>query len=51
MLAFVKAYDAQGVSKYIKFDANGDVDPSRVVIWSYEVKGTTFEPLEELKLS
>lgn len=51
ILAFVKAYDKQGVSKYIKFDANGDVDPSRVVIWSYEVKGTDFEPLAELKLS
>jgi branched-chain amino acid transport system substrate-binding protein len=51
ILAFVKAYDKQGVSKYIKFDANGDVDPSRVVIWSYEVKGTNFEPLAELKLS
>ena len=40
ILAFVDAYDKQGVSKYIKFDDNGDVDPSKVVIWSYEVKGT-----------
>jgi branched-chain amino acid transport system substrate-binding protein len=51
ILAYVDSYDKQGVSKYIKFDANGDVDPSRVVIWSYEVKGTTFEPLEPLSLS
>ncbi|MEV0899397.1 branched-chain amino acid ABC transporter substrate-binding protein [Actinoplanes sp. NPDC049802] len=51
ILAFVKAYDKQGVSKYIKFAENGDVDPSKVVIWSYQVKGITFEPLQELKLS
>ncbi len=51
ILAFVKAYDKQGVSKYIKFAANGDVDPSKVVIWSYEVKGTEFEPLEPLSVS
>ena len=51
ILAFVDSYDKQGVSKYIKFDDNGDVDPSKVVIWSYQVKGDTFEPLEELKLS
>jgi branched-chain amino acid transport system substrate-binding protein len=51
ILAFVKAYDKQGVSKYIKFDANGDVDPSRVVIWAYEVKGNQIAALQELKLS
>ena len=31
ILAFVKAYNKQGVSKYIKFDAKGEVDPSKVV--------------------
>ncbi len=51
ILEYVKAYDKQGVSKYIKFADNGDVDPSKVVIWSYQIKGTTFEPLQELKLS
>jgi branched-chain amino acid transport system substrate-binding protein len=51
ILEYVKNYDKQGVSKYIKFAENGDVDPSRVVIWSYEIKGTAFEPLQELKLS
>lgn len=51
ILAYVKAYDKQGVSKYIKFADNGDVDPSKVVIWSYQIKGTAFEPLQELKLS
>ena len=51
ILAYVKAYDKEGVSKYIKFAENGDVDPTRVVIWAYQIKGTTFEPLQELKLS
>jgi branched-chain amino acid transport system substrate-binding protein len=51
ILDFVKAYDKQGVSKYIKFDDKGDVDPSRVVIWAYEIKGNQITPLQELKLS
>lgn len=51
ILAYVKAYDKQGVSKYIKFDDKGDVDPSKVVIWAYEIKGTQITPLTELKLS
>lgn len=51
VLAFVNSYDKQGVSKYIKFDSNGDVDRSRVVIWAYEVKGNQLVPYQELKLS
>ncbi|MEU7754698.1 branched-chain amino acid ABC transporter substrate-binding protein [Micromonospora sp. NPDC049101] len=51
ILEFVKSYDKQGVSKYIKFDANGDVDKSKVVIWAYQIKGTAIEALQELKLS
>ncbi|MCF0094545.1 branched-chain amino acid ABC transporter substrate-binding protein [Micromonospora sp. MH99] len=51
ILAYVKSYDKQGVSKYIKFDAKGDVDPSKVVIWAYQIKGEAIEPLQELKLS
>jgi branched-chain amino acid transport system substrate-binding protein len=51
LLAWVDAYDKQGVSKYLKFDETGDVDKSRVVVWSYEIKGTTFEPQQEIKLS
>ncbi|MFG1917822.1 branched-chain amino acid ABC transporter substrate-binding protein [Micromonospora sp. NPDC048898] len=51
ILEFVKAYDKQGVSKYIKFDANGDVDKAKVVIWAYQIKGTAIEALQELKLS
>ncbi|GGN04483.1 branched-chain amino acid transport system substrate-binding protein [Actinoplanes campanulatus] len=52
LLAWVDAYDKQGVSKYLKFDETGDVDKSKVVIWSYEVKaGGAIEPLSEIKLS
>jgi len=51
ILAYVKSYDKQGVSKYIKFDSKGDVDPSKVVIWAYQIKGEAIEPLQELKLS
>ncbi|MDO3704740.1 branched-chain amino acid ABC transporter substrate-binding protein [Micromonospora sp. C28SCA-DRY-2] len=51
ILAYVKSYDKQGVSKYIKFDDKGDVDPTKVVIWAYQIKGTAIEPLQELKLS
>jgi branched-chain amino acid transport system substrate-binding protein len=51
LLEFVKAYDKQGVSKYLKFDENGDVDKSKVVVWSYVVNGTNFDPQQEIKLS
>jgi branched-chain amino acid transport system substrate-binding protein len=51
LLAWVDAYDKQGVSKYLKFDESGDVDKSRVVIWSYVINGTTFEPQQEIKLT
>ncbi|MGC4749333.1 branched-chain amino acid ABC transporter substrate-binding protein [Micromonospora sp. DT201] len=51
ILSYVKSYDKQGVSKYIKFDAKGDVDPTKVVIWAYQIKGTAIEALQELKLS
>jgi branched-chain amino acid transport system substrate-binding protein len=51
ILAFVKAYDKQGVSKYLKFGENGDVDKSKVVIWSYDIEGEGFKPKTEIKLS
>jgi branched-chain amino acid transport system substrate-binding protein len=51
LLAWVDAYDKQGVSKYLKFDETGDVDKSKVVVWSYEIKGEAFEPQQEIKLS
>jgi branched-chain amino acid transport system substrate-binding protein len=49
-MSWVQSYDKQGVSKYIKFDDKGDVDKSKVVIWSYVIKGTAFEPQQEIKL-
>ena len=51
ILDFVNKYDKDGVSKHLKFDDKGDVDQSVVVIWAYEIKGTTISPLQELKLS
>jgi branched-chain amino acid transport system substrate-binding protein len=48
VLAGIKAYDKQGASKHIKFDAGGDVDPSVVVVWSYEVTSDGLEPLKPL---
>ena len=51
LLAWVDSYDKQGVSKYIKFDQTGDVDKSKVVVWSYEINGTEFKPQSEIKLS
>ncbi|MEU7902465.1 branched-chain amino acid ABC transporter substrate-binding protein [Actinoplanes sp. NPDC049118] len=51
ILAFVKSYDKQGVSKYLKFDENGDVDKSKVVVWSYDIVGGAFKPQQEIKLS
>jgi len=51
LLAWVNAYDKQGVSKYLKFDPTGDVDKSKVVVWSYEWDGSAFKPQAEIKLS
>jgi branched-chain amino acid transport system substrate-binding protein len=51
LMDWVDAYDKQGVSKYIKFAETGDVDKSKVVIWSYEVKGGQITPQQEIKLS
>ncbi|SCL18831.1 amino acid/amide ABC transporter substrate-binding protein, HAAT family [Micromonospora pallida] len=51
LLEWVDAYDKPGVSKHVKFDANGDVDKSKVVIWAYEIKGGQIVPKEEIKLS
>ncbi|GLY93544.1 branched-chain amino acid ABC transporter substrate-binding protein [Actinoplanes sp. NBRC 103695] len=51
LLAWVDAYDKQGVSKYIKFDQNGDVDKSKVAVWSYQIKGGKIEPEQEIKLA
>ena len=51
LLAWVDSYDKQGTSKYLKFDQTGDVDKTKVVVWSYEISGTEFKPQSEIKLS
>ncbi len=51
LLEWVKNYNADGASKHIKFDANGDVDAANVVIWAYEVKGGKIVPKQEISLS
>jgi branched-chain amino acid transport system substrate-binding protein len=51
VLAFVNAYNKQGVSKSIKFDASGEVDPSVVVIWMYKVEGGKIVPDQEIPKS
>lgn len=48
VLAGIRTTDLQGVSKHIKFDANGDVDPSVVEIWQYEITLTGLNPIQPL---
>jgi len=50
LLDWVKNYDKPGASKEIKFDANGDVDRSKVTIWTYVVKDGKFTTGEQIKL-
>ena len=45
--AFVKSYDAQGVTKHIKFDDKGE--PSGVSVWAYKVTGGKIVPEQEIK--
>jgi branched-chain amino acid transport system substrate-binding protein len=44
---FVKNYDAQGVTKHIKFDDKGE--PSAVSVWAYKVTGGKIVPDQEIK--
>ena len=46
MNEFVSNYDAEGVSKHISFDENGESE--EIPIWSYEVKNGEFVPLKQL---
>lgn len=39
LLAFVKAYDKEGVTKTLKFDSKGDISEENVVIWTYIIRG------------
>ncbi|MEV0647205.1 branched-chain amino acid ABC transporter substrate-binding protein [Phytomonospora sp. NPDC050363] len=49
MLEHVKAYDKAGVSKQIKFDAQGEIDKSVIVIWTYDIKDGKIVAREEIK--
>jgi branched-chain amino acid transport system substrate-binding protein len=51
VLAYVNAYNKAGVSKTIKFDASGEVDPSVVVIWMYKVQAGKIVPDQEIPKS
>ena len=46
MNEFVSNYDAEGVSKHVSFDENGESE--EIPIWSYEVKNGEFVPLKQL---
>lgn len=48
LLDWVKAYDADGVTKHYKFDATGEL-AGTVVIWSYVVKGKEIVKFKQLQ--
>jgi len=48
LLDFVNSYDQDGVTKHIKFDANGDVDKSKVSIYTYVIKSGKLTAGEEI---
>jgi len=53
MSAVIKfaATDFDGVSKHINFDSHGDVEPSVVEIWAYEVTADGLDPIGALAAS
>jgi len=48
---FVDEYDAEGLTKQIKFDENGDVAVENVVIWAYKIENGELVPDQEISLS
>lgn len=48
MLDFVNNYDADGVTKHIKFDENGDVEVENVAIWTYVIENGELVKGEEI---
>ena len=48
MLDFVNSYDADGVTKHIKFDENGDVEVENVAIWTYVITNGELVKGEEI---
>lgn len=51
VLAFVKAYDKEGVTKKINFDDKGEIEVANVVIFMYTVKGGQIVPDREIPSS
>jgi branched-chain amino acid transport system substrate-binding protein len=41
MLAYVNAFDGEGVSRHVKFTVRGDLDVSRLQVWAYKVSSGT----------
>ena len=48
---FVDNYDAEGLTKHLAFDENGDVAKENVVIWAYKVQDGTLVPDQEISIS
>ncbi|WP_308469842.1 branched-chain amino acid ABC transporter substrate-binding protein [Kineococcus rubinsiae] len=49
LLAFVKSYDAPGVTKQLKFDEKGE--PSDISVWAYKIAGGQIVADQEIKAS
>jgi branched-chain amino acid transport system substrate-binding protein len=47
LLNWVKNYDADGISKHLKWNSTGELDGT-VAVWSYVVKGGVIVPFKEL---
>jgi branched-chain amino acid transport system substrate-binding protein len=47
---FVDNYDAEGITKQLAFDENGDVAVENVVIWAYKVTDGVLAPDQEISL-
>jgi len=51
VLAYVKAYNKEGVTKTIDFTDTGEIEPSKIIIWAYVVKNGTIVPEQEIPRS
>jgi branched-chain amino acid transport system substrate-binding protein len=53
MLAFIDSYDAAGPATGVKykFEKNGELDPSQVLVWAFEVKAGAVVPKQEIPKS
>jgi branched-chain amino acid transport system substrate-binding protein len=48
LLAYVKAYNGQGVAASYKFTENGELDPSQVKVWAFKVASGKVAPDQEI---